>query len=296
MAFSDWLTSDGHFMLFYPWLSSAGDKFVEHGHRLLGALAGLLSIGLVLVVWRTEPRSWVRKFSLILLAGVVLQGILGGLRVVLDQRTLALVHGCTGPLFFALSVAMVLFTSRWWQTAARLSGKSGADGKKLFRLAVLCAGLAYAQLVIGAVVRHTPSMTAAASSAWFQVAVYFHLLLALLLVGHIGLLAWRSVRTKLHSTAAVGLVLLIGVQILLGAGTWLLKYGVPYWATSLLGELNFVIAEADLLQAAIITSHVAVGSLIFVMALAIAVQLGRQVGLRSQAELNSNSRLAGVAR
>jgi len=36
MAFRDWITSDGYFMPFYPWLSSAGDKFVEHGHRLLG--------------------------------------------------------------------------------------------------------------------------------------------------------------------------------------------------------------------------------------------------------------------
>jgi cytochrome c oxidase assembly protein subunit 15 len=49
MAFKDWLTSDGHFMLFYPWLDSEGDKFVEHGHRLLGATAGFLAIALVAV-------------------------------------------------------------------------------------------------------------------------------------------------------------------------------------------------------------------------------------------------------
>ena len=57
MAFRDWLTSDGHFMLAYPWLSSVGDKFVEHGHRLLGAAAGFLSIALAVVVWRCESRA-----------------------------------------------------------------------------------------------------------------------------------------------------------------------------------------------------------------------------------------------
>ena len=38
MAFRDWPSSDGHGMLAYPWLKSAGDKFLEHGHRLGGVL------------------------------------------------------------------------------------------------------------------------------------------------------------------------------------------------------------------------------------------------------------------
>ena len=37
------------------------------------------------------------------------------MRVLLDERTLAMLHGCTGPLFFALTVAMVVFTSKSWQ-------------------------------------------------------------------------------------------------------------------------------------------------------------------------------------
>ena len=135
MAFRDWITSDGYFMPFYPWLSSAGDKFVEHGHRLFGMTAGILSIVLVIVTWRTEPRSWVRKFSLVILAGVILQGILGGMRILLDERTLALVHGCTGPLFFALTVAMVVFTSKWWHAAQVAQGSE--QTRKLLRLAGL---------------------------------------------------------------------------------------------------------------------------------------------------------------
>src|ERR1051326_8624152 len=45
MAFPDWPTSDGYFLFFYPWLDwlrGPWDLFVEHGHRLLASLVGLL--------------------------------------------------------------------------------------------------------------------------------------------------------------------------------------------------------------------------------------------------------------
>ena len=50
------------------------------------------------------------------------------MRVVLDERTLALVHGCTGPLFFCLSVAMVVFTSQWWQQVDRKKRPTAREG------------------------------------------------------------------------------------------------------------------------------------------------------------------------
>ena len=42
MVFPDWPSSDGYNMLAYPWLSSARDQFVEHGHRLSGLTIGLM--------------------------------------------------------------------------------------------------------------------------------------------------------------------------------------------------------------------------------------------------------------
>jgi len=289
MAFRDWITSDGYFMPFYPWLSSAGDKFVEHGHRLLGMAAGVLSIVLVAVTWRAEPRRWVRFFSLAILAGVVLQGVLGGMRVMLDERTLALVHGCTGPLFFAMCVAMVVFTSRGWQ-------KSSPLGKKVLRLAIVCTCLAYAQLVVGAIVRHSPYMLGTISPTLFQIAVYFHLFLALMIVAHVALLASRCARSRLQVVGGVILLALIGIQVLLGMSTWLVKYGMPGWAMAWFGELQFVNREADFLQASIITSHVAVGSLILVIALAMALRIARQVGIAAPQLSATSARLAEVTR
>lgn len=275
MAFKDWLTSDGHFMLFYPWLDAEGDKFVEHGHRLLGATAGFLAIGLVVICYRCEPRRWVRNYSWIILAGVILQGVLGGMRVVFDERTLALIHGCTGPAFFALCVGMVIVTSRWWLDSAQIDATPG--NKKFLRLAVLTTVLAYAQLIVGALVRHSPHLTNQSAAVIFQAAVYFHLLLALAITVHVGMLAWQAFRNKLERGRSLALVALIVVQVLLGVSTWMVKYGLPRWAASLLGDPQFVNTSDNAHQAGIVTSHVAVGSLILVTALAIALRAARQL-------------------
>jgi heme a synthase len=275
MAFKDWLTSDGHFMLFYPWLNSEGDKFIEHGHRLLGATAGFLSIGLVAVCYICEPRSWVRKYSLLILAGVVLQGLLGGMRIVFDERTIALVHGCTGPAFFALCVGMVVVTSRWWQEAAVVEATPGA--KKFLRLAILTTVLAYMQLVAGAVVRHSPRLTDDAAAVIFQTAVYFHLLLAVAITVHVLLLIWQAFRNSLERGGSVFLAGLVVVQVLLGVSTWMVKYGLPRWVSSIFGDPQFVNTADNGFQAGIITSHVAVGSLILVTSLAIALRAARQL-------------------
>ena len=294
MAFTDWLTSDGYFMPFYPWLSSAGDKFIEHGHRLLGMTAGILSIALVLVTWLAESRSWVKKFSFVILAVVILQGVLGGMRVVFDERTLALVHGCTGPLFFALCAAMVVFTSSAWQN---VSVESPTQPKrKILRVAVLCAGMAYAQLVVGAVVRHSPFMLSETAGAIFQAAVYLHVFIALSIVAHVILLAIRCLRNRMQRIGSLCLVALVTTQISLGLATWVVKYGVPQWASTMFGEVAFVNREADFLQSAIITSHVAIGSLIFITSLVIAMQLARRLGVGAVYLSMSPTVLTEVAR
>jgi len=280
MAFPDWITSDGYFMLFYPWFSSAGDKFVEHGHRLLGVVVGCLAIGLVLVAWISEPRRWVRFYAVVLLAGVIAQGVLGGLRVILDGRVLALIHGCTGPLFFAMCCGMVVVTSRWWNEAPQRSKELQVS--KMFRLAVLTTLLAYLQLIVGALVRHTPLMTDPRAGSMFQAAVYFHVVLAVVVTVHIVLLSVSALRNRLHVAGSLALLAFVLIQVLLGVSTWVVKYGMPLWATNLFGEMRFTNTAADFTQSAIITSHVAVGSLILAVSTAIALRLARELRITMQ--------------
>ena len=128
-------------------------------------------------------------------------------------------------------------------------------------------------------VRHSPHLTSVVAAGLFQAAVYFHLLLALLIVGHVLLLAGRCYFAGTQTWGALTLTLLVAAQVALGISTWVVKYGVPRWASTYFGDLGFVNREADFLSNAIITTHVAVGSLILVTSLAMAIRFARLAGV-----------------
>ncbi len=116
MAVPDWPGTYGYNLLLYPWqswLAGPWDLFIEHGHRLLGAMVGFIAIGLLVAAWRCDSRRWVRITAVIALGLVILQGLLGGQRVLLDDRRIAQMHGILGPMFFAFSAAITVWLSRW---------------------------------------------------------------------------------------------------------------------------------------------------------------------------------------
>ena len=275
MAFRDWLTSDGVFMPFYPWLRATGSKFIEHGHRLLGMTAGILSLALIASCWLGEASRTAKRFSIVLLIGVLLQGVLGGMRVVLDERLLALLHGCAGPLFFAATAVMVVLTGRSNDGGAQPASDAQ---RRLARVAVVTAVLAYLQLVLGALVRHAPLMTSPSAAGLFQTAVYLHVVAALAVTAHIVILAVRCLRTQTSVKAAIGLAALLAVQLLLGVSSWIVKYGLPAWATSVIGETGHFNRASDMASAAVVTSHGAIGALIVALAAAIATRLVLHAG------------------
>src|SRR5687768_1740620 len=111
MAVPDWPGTYGYNLLLYPWqswIAAPWDLFIEHGHRLLGAAAGIVSIALVAAVLITDRRRWLVIAAFGALGLVILQGALGGARVLMDQRLVALLHGCLGPLFFAYVGALAV--------------------------------------------------------------------------------------------------------------------------------------------------------------------------------------------
>lgn len=274
MSVPDWPTTYGFNPFLYPlttWFWGPWDIFVEHGHRLLASLIGLVTIGLVVTTWRCERRRWVRWTTLGALLLVIFQVVLGGLRVVLDERTLAQLHGCVGPLFFALSVAIATFTSGWW-SAAIPRRDSRAGGLK--RLAIATAAIAYLQLVLGTFLRH---LSAGTSPAEFRFYAIFHLIVAAALSIHVGLLGFRVARhfsdSRLLMRPAIALIGLILVQICLGAGTWLTHYGPPTWLADKVAWLaRYTVEAGSLLQVHVTTAHVAVGSLILGTTVALALR------------------------
>jgi cytochrome c oxidase assembly protein subunit 15 len=89
MAFLDWPLSNGS--VNPPgWLTEI-DKFAEHSHRLAATGLGLLCVVIAVAHRLRETRAVVRRAAYALFGLVVLQGLLGGLRVLLDQL-LSLIH------------------------------------------------------------------------------------------------------------------------------------------------------------------------------------------------------------
>lgn len=277
MAVPDWPTTYGYNLFLYPWqtwLFGPWDLFVEHGHRLLAASVGLITIGLLVVLVRSESRRWVKVLGVAALALVIFQGVLGGMRVRMDERTLAMLHGCTGPLFFAVTVALAVITSRTWM--AQVDPIEVSSAGNIRRLAAVTVVLAYLQIVIGAVMRHVPLD---AQPSTFMHAVKGHLYLAAVLALHILALAClvqsRARGVQPLSRLSLALVGLLFVQAALGAGTWIVKFAVPSWAVSIIGTQQVAVREGSWLQTHVITAHVATGSLILATSVALALYAQR---------------------
>lgn len=266
MAVPDWPGTYGYNMFLYPvetWIYGPFDLFVEHGHRLLASLVGLIAIGLVVVTFRKEPRGWVRWFSVCLLLMVILQGCLGGARVLLDDRAVAKVHGCVGPAFFGLACAFCVVTSRWWWQQQTIERQTGTAHNILKTFATFMMLISFGQLVIGAFLRH---ISVEANHGEYQFLIWGHVITASILV--VGtLIHWvycylgRFKGIGVRSSVNV-LMLLILVQFGLGVGTYVVKFGWPSWFADMNSTAGYVVGEKTFLQMNLITAHVAVGSLI----------------------------------
>jgi heme a synthase len=152
MAVPDWPTTFGANMFLYNfWNDSLGVK-LEHSHRLYGAAVGLATI--VLTVWLLafDHRRSMKVLGVVALLAVIVQGVMGGLRVSQISTQLAAVHGCFAQAFFGLMVALCVLTGRVWQT----SGPARPDTGRLRPWAAATLALVYGQIVVGAWFRHLP--------------------------------------------------------------------------------------------------------------------------------------------
>ena len=282
MAVPDWPGTYGWNMFAYPastWLFGPFDLMVEHSHRLLGSLAGFLSIGLVIAGFRYDTRGWFRWWCAWVLIAVIAQGALGGARVVLDQRTFAMLHGCTGPLFFAIATATAVMSSHWWKSRGTLTkmpdDQSSSGVKKLAILAAILVVCSYCQLILGAQLRH---VTAAISHTTFMAFVHSHLALAFLVMLLALCLAGFSTFGKQIpgqvSRPAGLLAALVLLQIGLGFGTWIVNYALP-WTELTPALAGYTIVSKGFWESLIVTAHMAIGSLIISLATLVALRAWR---------------------
>jgi heme a synthase len=151
MSVPDWPNSYGYNMFLFPPSKWIGGIFYEHTHRLWASAVGLMTTILAVWVWLKDPRKWMKGLGLAAFLLVIAQGVLGGLRVVLNMDNLGAVHGVVGQSFFVLMCAIGLFTSEFW-------GKMVAHKKlnvpaSLRALVLTATVLIFCQLVLGATMR-----------------------------------------------------------------------------------------------------------------------------------------------
>jgi cytochrome c oxidase assembly protein subunit 15 len=151
LAVPDWPNTYGHFMFSFPLDRMVGGILYEHGHRLIASLVGMLTIALAVWTWRVDARRWVRRLAVAAVAVVVLQGVLGGLTVLLLlPAPISVGHAALAQFFFCLTVSLALFTSRGWRAPpAPLPYDAG-----FARLTAVTTLLLYGQIILGATMRH----------------------------------------------------------------------------------------------------------------------------------------------
>jgi heme a synthase len=153
LSVPDWPTSYGWSMFTFPVRNMVGGIFYEHAHRLIASSVGLFTIVLALWMWRAEGRRWVRALGLAALGAVILQGIIGGITVLFFLPTaISTAHAALAQIFFCLTVTIALVTSPGWNS--RPEGGWVSD-RTLARAAATTTALIYAQILVGATMRHS---------------------------------------------------------------------------------------------------------------------------------------------
>jgi cytochrome c oxidase assembly protein subunit 15 len=274
LAVPDWPTSFGH--LFKIPRMIGGVKF-EHGHRMIAEFVGLLTIIAAIWTWRVDKRRWMRGLTLGAVAGVIIQGVIGGIgvRQMLPPWVSSL-HATFGQTMFCALAAIAVFTSRSWldEPTVKITRK---DARPLLRHCWMLIAFLYLQLILGAAFRHVWTKWGPSGSNHWPVQkiihafLYPHILNAVLVAV---LLLYVSLRTLTkHSNIphlrrpALWLLLLLIAQLLLGVSAYVVR---------VVQGVNESQPTMSLVEVTV--AHLAVGALILALTVVLTIQAYRHAG------------------
>lgn len=261
LAVVDWPNTFGTNMFLYPLARMTGGIYYEHAHRLFGALVGLTTIALAVRLWRRDPRPWLRRLAAAAVVLVIVQGVLGGLRVtggftlsvseadMAPSITLAVVHGVLGQVFLCVVVAIAAATSLWWSAAPPAEPRATLAGDRSLQLWLVAALLV--QLVLGAVQRHL---------AW---GLIIHISLAAV-VTMLAVIAGARAWGMYHGTWPVQrlgqtVIGVVSVQVALGIAALAVTQG------------RAIVGRPTALEVTIATAHQATGAALLALSVALAL-------------------------
>lgn len=181
----------------------------EHGHRILAFCVALWTAFLLVTVLRNERLVLLRRLTIAAAGIVILQALLGGLRVLHLSVDLAMIHGVVGQLFFATLASVVAVSSPTWN-AAKASPSSRSEQ---IRSALLFITV-FAQLLLGLFIRHLGAQARPMSGSLL---FYLHVLGAGLVLSAVLDSQFSGRRSSPTDRALLPLVC---TQILLGIATF----------------------------------------------------------------------------
>ncbi len=245
MAYPDWPTSNGH-LLNPPGWTESSPTFFEHGHRLIGWVVGMLAISLATLCWKRGGLC--RGAGVMTLLAIIVQGTLGGFRVMEISTGLAMLHGLWGQVCFCFACTTALVTSRSWIEGA---GRIEARSLRFFRRGCILALFSVMiQLGLGATYRHFASQTA----------LIGHVLWAIWLVMILGWAAFWMLgeypRDAILGKLGRVLAALLVIQLLLGGGAFIVVVMGGQWSAFLMWAVPsaHVLAGAAILACMVMTT------------------------------------------
>ena len=153
LAVPDWPNTYGHFMFSFPLDRMVGGVFWEHSHRMIASIAGLLTFGLTIWIWRVEKRRWVKHLALWTSIAVIVQGIFGGVTVLLGLPAwTSTFHGTLGQIYFCMSIILALALSPRWADAPEPFRETNRISLRSLTTWTVVAVMI--QLILGAYMRH----------------------------------------------------------------------------------------------------------------------------------------------
>jgi len=234
-----------------------GGLLFETGHRMIASVVGMLTVILAIWIARIEKRAWMRRLGWVAVSLVVAQGLLGGATVLLLQPApISMAHACLAQLFFSVTVAIAVFTSKKWQEGPEPVEDYGWPS--LRTLAILTPVLILVQIALGAGFRHR------AFGLLPHVIGAMLVPLVILLTGIFVLQQFPKHRSL--RPAAVALLTITGVQVFLGIIAYVARINA---------------AEYPLAMVLTTVAHVATGGLTLAASVVLAIQIRRNVRVRS---------------
>ncbi len=251
LSVPDWPLSYGKLM---PPME--GNIFYEHGHRMIATVAGLLMVVMAVWLWRASTPRWLKNVGFAGVGIVILQGVLGGVTVLLMLPPIvSSAHACLAELFFSTTVAIALFTSNAWQRGAVPVNDGGSLSMRSVSFAL--PALVLLQVTLGAFARHK------------AIGSIYHIANSALVTGAI---LYVTVRILLHYTehaalrqTALAMLSITFAQVFLGIAAYMSRLATADAVQPMPVMVTFTVL------------HVAAGALTMACSVILAIQVGRNV-------------------